>query len=158
MLAAVETSSTPHIPRLENKATFTIRLPIGIVARAAEAPDVRQGARGRRVLLVDDDAATRDVVGQTLEYFGASVTTASSADEAIALVNGNGFDLVLTDLAMPGHDGFWLLQQIRKAKPRLPVAAITALSQTDGEIRETGFDHWLRKPVNNERLSQLLRM
>ena len=132
-------------------ATFTVRLPIGPVAEGGE-----RGRPATNVLLVDDDAAARDVIGRTLETFGARVTRAASADEAIGHLAADGFDLVLTDLAMPGHDGYWLLHEIRKRKPRIRVAAITALGLSDEQISAAGFDGCVRKPVEAARLSELL--
>ena len=130
-------------------ATFTVTIPIG-------EPQKPVSKAARHVLVVDDDPDARAVVGKTLEMFGANVARASGAEEALALVERNGFDLVVTDIAMPGHDGYWLLNQIRALKPALRVTAMTALSVTDQKLRDAGFDSWLRKPVDPDRLRALL--
>jgi CheY-like chemotaxis protein len=57
---------------------------------------------------------------------------------------------------MPGHDGYWLLNEIRTRKPKLRVAAMTALNASDERLRVAGFDSLLRKPIDPERLRDLL--
>jgi PAS domain S-box-containing protein len=135
---------------------FTVSLPIGAPQEAAEETAHTKPVRGTRVLLVDDDATARDVLRRTLEHFGAKVTAASSAAEAIGLIGQNAFDLVLTDIAMPQNDGYWLLSEVRRINPRLRVAAITALGHSDEQIAGAGFDSFLRKPLEPERLAEIL--
>ncbi|HEX9160998.1 MAG TPA: ATP-binding protein [Thermoanaerobaculia bacterium] len=134
--------------------TFTVRLPAGAIDTSDVEPPRR--ARGIRVLLVEDDKATREVIGRTLEHFGANVTTAAKARDAAEIAGGDGFDLVLTDIAMPGEDGYWLLRELRKANPRLRIAALTALGQSDEQLAGAGFDAVLRKPVDPGRLAEIL--
>jgi PAS domain S-box-containing protein len=127
-------------------ATFTITL-----------PKLAPNATPKRVLVVDDDADTRAAVHRTLELYGASVTAAGSADEALALLERGAYDLVLTDIAMPGHDGYWLLSEIRRRKPDARVAALTALGHSDDQIESAGFNSFIRKPVEPGELAALLR-
>ena len=134
-------------------AAFTVTLPVGdTTADRASQPKVARS----RVLVVDDDPDARAIVGKTLELFGAHVTPARDAEEAIEILNRNGFDLVVTDIAMPGHDGYWLLDQIRARKPMLRVAAMTALNHSDERLRRAGFDWLVRKPIDPERLRDVL--
>ncbi len=137
-------------------ATFIVRLPAGATTDNVEAPVAGPQTRGVTVLLVDDDETARDVLRRTLEHFGAKVTEASTAKEALALVSRQPFDLVLTDIAMPEYDGYWLLQEIRKLAPRIRVAALTALRHSDDQIAAASFDAYLRKPVEPERLGEIL--
>ncbi len=136
-------------------ATFTIRIPVGEPARDTDVAAASLSA-ARRVLLVDDDEPAREVVRRTLEHFGANVTPASSATEAMSLLEKNTYDLVLTDIAMPQNDGYWLLGEIRRSKPYLRVAAITALGHSDDQLASAGFDSFVRKPVEVSRLAELL--
>jgi PAS domain S-box-containing protein len=137
--------------------TFTIRLPLlgDVQTNSSETPALV--ALGMRVLLVDDDEAARDVVRRTLEHYGATVVSVSNALDAIDSVSDHPFDLVLTDLAMPQHDGYWLLREVRRRKPMVRVAAITALGQSEEQILAGGFDSYLRKPLDPELLKALLR-
>jgi signal transduction histidine kinase len=137
-------------------ATFTIRLPIGAAVQAAGAAGDDGDRKRRRVLLVDDDDATREVVSRTLSHYGANVTPAASASEAMSLLERQTFDLVLTDIAMPHNDGYWLLSEIRKTKPQMRVAALTALGHSDDQLASAGFDSFVRKPVEASQLAELL--
>ncbi len=130
-------------------ATFTIRVPVG-------EPGAIAIARPHRVLLVDDDEPTREIVRRMLEHFGANVTPASNATEAMSLLEKSTYDLVLTDIAMPQNDGYWLLDQIRRSNPQVRVAAITALGHPDDQLTAAGFDSFVRKPVEASRLAELL--
>lgn len=137
-------------------ATFIIRLPVGAVCAQPATSAVEAAADGTRVLLVDDDDNARQVIARMLEHYGARVRQATSAPDAVHAADRERFDLVLTDLAMPDHDGYWLLDRIRAAHPDLRVAAITALGITDDEISAAGFDAFVRKPVDPARLAELL--
>ncbi|MCC6886924.1 MAG: hybrid sensor histidine kinase/response regulator [Hyphomicrobiales bacterium] len=92
------------------------------------------GAPPRQVLLVDDTAFFRNMLAPVLKAAGFAVTTAASADEAIALVQGGRrFDVVVTDIEMPGKDGFALASALR-ASPRtagLPVIGLSSLVSAD---------------------------
>jgi PAS domain S-box-containing protein len=137
-------------------STFTIALPVvrpHVGESMTATPDT---ARRARVLLVDDDDAARMIISRTLEHFGAAVTPAASADEALQRLELADYDLLLTDIAMPGHDGYWLLSQSRKRRPHLRVAAITALGPPDEHFMRNGFDACVRKPVNPDDLATLL--
>ena len=135
-------------------ATFTVTVPVGDI-HASDRSERRTVSRSH-VLVVDDDPDARSIVGRALELFGANVTRASNAEEAIDLVDQNAFDLVITDVAMPGHDGYWLLNEIRARHPKLRVAAMTALNHSDDRLRVAGFDSLVRKPIDPERLRDLL--
>ena len=119
--------------------------------------DTPKPAAPTRVLLVDDDDAARMVIARTLEHFGAAVTPASTADEALERLSVADYDLLMTDIAMPGHDGYWLLSQSRMRKPALRVAAITAVGTPDEHFARSGFDATVRKPVNPDDLESLLK-
>lgn len=109
---------------------------------------------GIHVLVVDDDPDARELLRTVLEYCGALVTAAASAVEALKVLDRVMPDLVVTDIAMPTHDGYWLVQQIR-ALPRtnggaIPMIAITAHGEQHGPERtlSAGFQMHLRKPLD----------
>ncbi len=138
-------------------ATFTITLPLGDATRNPEIGESTVRMPAKRVLLVDDDASARVVVARMLEHFGARVTESPSASEAAERLRDRRFDLVLTDLAMPDRDGYWLLQTARELHPDVPVVAITALGVRDEELAKAGFDAFVRKPVEPAKLAELLK-
>jgi PAS domain S-box-containing protein len=138
-------------------STFAIRLPVGELTPTAEIGESTVRMPAKRVLLVDDDAGARVVVARMLEHFGARVTEASAAPAAASLLQEQTFDLVLTDLAMPDYDGYWLLNKIRDSKSSVRVVAITALGIPDEELAQAGFDAYVRKPVEPARLAALLK-
>ena len=114
---------------------------------------------GISLLLVDDDADGREVVEYSLTHAGASVMTAGSAEKFKAWRP----NIVVTDIAMPSPDGFWLCEQIRglsEGVRRVPVIALTALvyRQDRDRIRAAGFDAHLVKPQGLDDLHQVIRV
>jgi CheY-like chemotaxis protein len=115
----------------------------------------------QRILIVDDDATTRASLTAALTTLGAAVSIASSGREALAVVANLQPTVVLSDLAMPDGDGFWLLDALRHgrahgATPRdLRVLAVTAHAGPADERRalEAGFDGFLCKPVDVRELA-----
>jgi CheY-like chemotaxis protein len=113
---------------------------------------------GVRVLVVDDMANVRDVVAEILTQDGAKVTAVGSADEALAALQWERPDVLLSDLAMPGKGGYWLIGQVRALPPErggvTPAAALTA--NTGPEHRASalraGFQLHVEKPVHLEAL------
>jgi signal transduction histidine kinase/ActR/RegA family two-component response regulator len=152
-------------------ATFTVRLPVAAVhgeeehgARAepdvAETPAVA-GAdlRGARVLLVDDDPDGRELCGIVLEKHGAEVHTAAGAQQALAALEANAFHVLVSDIGMPGIDGYELLRRVRAMKgpaARVPAIALTAFAGPEDRARalRAGFRQHLTKPVAAEELAR----
>ena len=113
---------------------------------------------GVRVLVVDDDEDTVELFAFTLAACGADVVTAGNAAEAIGILAGMMPDVVVSDIAMPGGDGYWLLREIRElldVRARtLPVVAVTAFGREHIRARALAagfFDH-LEKPLDPEML------
>jgi len=106
------------------------------------------------VLAVDDDPDAVRLVAELLEAAGAHVTTASSADEAIDILDVEPPHVVVTDLGMPRVDGYQLLERIRAHRNplvrHLPAAALTAYARSDDRVRalRAGFHIHLAKPVD----------
>jgi CheY-like chemotaxis protein len=115
-----------------------------------------------KVLVVDDDAATLDYFSFALEMSGAVVTVATSAREALQMVAQVSPDVILTDIAMPGEDGYWLLREVRRhAEGRvsgLPVVAATAYGREHSRtgVLAAGFLDYLPKPVDPEVLCRAI--
>jgi len=120
-------------------------LPLGV----AEAP--RRRTFSSRILVVDDNAANRDVLSRRLLRDGHQVTTAEDGAAALALAE-NRFDLVLLDLMMPGLSGFEVLTRLKadELTRDIPVIMISALDELDSTVRciEAGAEDYLPKPFN----------
>ena len=105
------------------------------------------------VLLVDDNLSILDVTKELLEFCGAEVFLAHNGEEALALLTLGGFDLVVTDIQMPGMNGNQLMQRIRASYPDLPVVAHTA---SPHHCIYNGFNEILTKPTDLQALRQTL--
>jgi signal transduction histidine kinase/ActR/RegA family two-component response regulator len=149
-------------------ASFTVRLPLA--AAAVPPADPREGGAARaaheharpptgalaalHVLVVDDEPDARELLEQMLRDDGARVTTAESAEAALAWVQREAFDVIVSDIGMPGIDGFELIRRVRSLPdPRragLAAVALTAFTRAEDEARalRDGFDAFLRKPVD----------
>ena len=144
-------------------ATFLVTLPF---ARAASDGSVSswgeldsgalpieegQVLEGLPVLLVDDDAEGRSFVRRLLEEYGAHVTECESAEAALAALGRQFFGLMISDVGMPGMDGYSLMRKVRSraSGPRLPAIALTAYARKEDEAMaiEAGFDGYLAKPA-----------
>ncbi|HYX92552.1 MAG TPA: response regulator [Myxococcaceae bacterium] len=108
------------------------------------------GLQARRILVVDDDAHTRNLLRDFCEQNGYWVSLASDGAEALEKLRAEPTDLVLLDLMMPHRDGFSVLQEIRTAEStrEMPVIILTAMGDMDGKIRgmELGADDFVTKP------------
>ena len=109
---------------------------------------------GVHILIVEDNEDSRYLLTDVLQYCGALVTSVSSVEEARSLLARVRPDILVSDLAMPGQDGYALIRYVRTLPPgsggRIPAVAITAFSE-DYDSRkayEAGFDAYVRKPIN----------
>ena len=118
---------------------------------------------GRRVLLVDDDADALEMARDALSFAGATVVTASSAAEALAVLDHVPLDVAILDVGLPEVDGYELLRRIRRrGKNRqsdIPAAALTAYARSVDRTRslQAGFQLHLSKPVRPHELAAAVR-
>ena len=93
-----------------------------------------------RILLAEDDAATRDFVKRSLENDAHEVVTATEGAEALAVLtaDGRGFDLLITDYQMPAMDGLSLAEKAAKVRPGLPVLLMSAFTIDRGQLTVAG--------------------
>jgi signal transduction histidine kinase/ActR/RegA family two-component response regulator len=109
---------------------------------------------GIRVLVVDDEASTNEAVQALLMSCGAEVRVASSAAEALAVLDGWEPDVLLSDIAMPGEDGYELIRKVRERDAvrggRLPAVALTAYAKIEDRVSilAAGFQMYLSKPTD----------
>jgi CheY-like chemotaxis protein len=114
------------------------------------------------VLVVDDDETTLDFLAAALSYCGAQVTTAAGAAEALEILKTSRPHVVLSDIAMPGQDGYWLLREIRKlpdpALGSVPVVATTAYGRVHSREKAVaaGFAAHIAKPVDPDVLCRTI--
>jgi DNA-binding NtrC family response regulator len=111
-----------------------------------------------RILIVDDEANIRNALAKLLTKAGHTVKSAASAQEALAMVRANPFDVILTDLRMPGEDGLGLLHEIKMQDPTVEIIVMTAYGTIETAVhamREGAYDY-IEKPINMERLPLLL--
>ncbi|MDM0108822.1 response regulator [Variovorax sp. J22R24] len=143
-------------------AMFRVRLPLLESALGGEAPGFQlvphQALAGRRILLVDDDAHTLETLGELLGAEGAQVTTAHSAHAALEEARRGAFDVVVSDIGMPGMDGFELIARLRQLPHarRWPAIALTGFGRPEdvAKSKAAGFDLHLNKPISLEALSE----
>jgi PAS domain S-box-containing protein len=146
-------------------ATLTVRLPLlaatGTHPSAAQSPSALSspaGLAGVRVLVVDDDADTRELESEVLTMAGASVETVGSAEEALASLRRGPVDVLVSDLGLPDVDGFDLLETVRAAGFRLPACALSAYARQEDRQRAlaAGYDAHLPKPVDPVALTEMV--
>ena len=135
---------------------FTLTLPR---LYAADAPAARgelvdrPNLAGKRILVVDDDAESREIATKALAGTGAAITEAGSAHEALEQWKRQVFDVLICDLAMPGMDGYELLRHIRGSSSNgahsLAIALTALASDSDRRaVLDAGFDDHVVKPFD----------
>jgi two-component system response regulator FlrC len=103
-----------------------------------------------RILVADDEAGLREFITDCLELDAHAVVAAKDGKEAARLLDERGFDLVLTDLKMPGLDGMALLRKVRAEQPEVEVIVMTAHGTVDNavEAMKLGAFEYLQKPIS----------
>jgi PAS domain S-box-containing protein len=160
---------------LGSGASFSVKLPLAIVKRRDTGPEqlidgaarldrfsCPPGLPGLEVLIVDDEEDAREMLRATLEGCGMCVRVASSAADCLEQLAQSCPDLLVSDIGMPGRDGYSLIEQIR-ALPRerggqLPAVALTAYARAEDRTRAllAGFHGHLPKPVDPVELMAVL--
>jgi len=136
-------------------ARFTVRLPRVEVDAHAQAPSSERNLVGVRVLVVEDLDDTRALIVRLLGDAGAEVRDASTVAEALSLVTQYRPNVLVSDIGMPGTDGYELIRTLRAcgfSAEQLPAVALTAFVRTEdrSDALEAGYQIHLSKPVNAE--------
>jgi CheY-like chemotaxis protein len=140
-------------------ATFRVRLPLAAFAERRRS--VRRSVNleplaGSRVLVLDDQDDERELLSTIFGQHGKDVRSAGSVPEAFEVMLGWTPDLIVSDLAMPGEDGYAFIRRIRSSGELRNVAALAVTAHARPEDRETalasGFDAYVSKPIDREKL------
>ena len=109
---------------------------------------------GLHVVLVEDNADTRNVMNLVMGYQGALVVDATDAKIALELLAKMKPNVLVLDINMPDHDGIWLVREARQLGylEDVPTLAVSALDPASEHVRGAGFDAYLRKPVEPDEL------
>lgn len=121
-------------------------------------PTNRGGLQTLRILYVEDHSDTRMVLARLLVRFGYNVFTAANVRDALHLLDGLAFDVLLSDIGLPDGDGFELVIEARQRQPLRYAVALTAYASDDDREHgvRAGFDRYLTKPLDVAVLRDLL--
>ena len=110
------------------------------------------------ILVVDDQESMRTLLKDMLEVIGYDVTLAEGGEQAMSVVQSRDFDLVLSDLNMPGMDGSALLRAVKATWPGLPVVIITGYGtfHTEKRVMKEGADGYISKPCTLSKIEKTL--
>ena len=155
-------------------ATFTVKLPLmalqaeryesgraqpsALTAPLQQAPDLA----GIKVLVVDDEPDTRDMLRTMIEQLGAQVKVCASSGEALQIFHEWLPDVIVSDIEMPGEDGYQLMRRIRELAPehggKTPAVALTAYARTDDRMRalSAGYQMHVAKPADPIELAAVI--
>ncbi|MFL6216474.1 MAG: PAS domain S-box protein [Blastocatellia bacterium] len=149
----------------DHGAVFTVRLPLMALhsegydaERAAMSPPLTSSQNapdlsGLRVLIVDDEPDTRDMLRLMIEQFGAQVRACASSREAVGVFQEWPPNIIISDIEMPGEDGYQLMRQIRELAPtrgKTPAVALTAYARAEDRLRaiSAGYQMHVAKPAD----------
>jgi signal transduction histidine kinase len=156
-------------PGEEQGATFVVKLPLMVagvrdhaVAQAKSGPPDSPSLVGVRVLVVDDDPAAVELVQEVLTQTGGEVRGAGTAEEALRVLEQWRPDVLVSDIEMPGQDGYTLIRKIRALAPErggmTRAVALTAFGRPEDRIRSlmAGFNIHVSKPVDPGELAAIV--
>lgn len=165
-------SVAAHSSGLGKGATFTVLIPVAETPTQSGLDSSEQlpgaAAEGAvfppnvHILVVDDEPDSREFMRRVLEDQGANVRVADSAASAFDLMKTGRFDVLVSDIGMPGEDGYSLIRRIRALSDseggRIPAIAVTAYARVEDKAASliAGFNHHLAKPINTPRLFKLI--
>ncbi|MEH2399257.1 hybrid sensor histidine kinase/response regulator [Nostoc sp.] len=149
-------------------ATFTVRLPLLQDNRAnrgnreatgeISSPVASVPLAGLKVLVVDDQADTRNFLSFMFEEYGAIATAVASVDEALTVIEQAKADILISDIGMSEQDGYTLIRKLRSLEPekggRIPAIALTAYTREEDRLEAltAGFQQHLSKPIDPTKL------
>lgn len=128
----------------------------GILGAKPQSPRTDPALTGKSILVIDDEEVIRMAVRDVLTACGGAVEVARDGDDALAMIKRRSYDLVVTDIRMPGHDGYQIFAAVKEAKPDCPVIFMTGFgydpSHSIIKARQEGLASVLFKPFKVEQL------
>ena len=149
-------------------ATFAIHLPVRSLhaeetaelsgPRAGQDSAPHMNLAGVRALVVDDELDARELVRRVLVSCGADVTTASTAEEALQILAAKNFEVLISDIGMPGKDGYFLIRSVREGGGETPAIALTAFARSEDRRNAllAGFQSHISKPAEPAELAAVV--
>jgi signal transduction histidine kinase/ActR/RegA family two-component response regulator len=148
-------------------SAFTLRIPVGAALRETLPEGTDDGAElatatvdlaGLRMLVVDDQSDARELIARILRDRKAEVWTAQDVASALALLARERFDVLISDIGMPGRDGYDLIREVRSKGLTLPAIALTAFARAEEKKRalDAGYQTHLAKPVDPAQLARAI--
>jgi len=112
-----------------------------------------------KILVVDDDAIVIKSCRRILEAEGFEVIAVPSADEALEKIKSSEFDLLLMDVKMPKHDGIFLMREVKKSRPDLPIIVMSGYPtpETVADVLSLGATQFIPKPFRPDELAKVVR-
>ena len=148
-------------------STFTVYLPLlGALRRTPSetaSPSQPATLNGVRILVVDDDPDALEVLTKVLKLSGADVVPVASAQRALDQLRRGRVSLLISDIAMPDQDGFWLLEQVRRQPADrgggIPASALSAFADVNTQMRvsSAGFAAYIPKPLQADTVIEAVR-
>jgi CheY-like chemotaxis protein/two-component sensor histidine kinase len=148
-----------HSEGLNLGSVFTVTLPLSDKQPTEHAePPRKTSPRRCKILLVEDNPDASETLKTFLALEGHLVTCAFDGHSGLAMAQENDFEIVISDLGLPGMDGFEMMKRLRLQKTGPLTIAVTGYGQLENRARATdaGFDHCLVKPVDGEALLSLI--
>jgi len=139
--------------------TFTIILPIGLEGKEeVDVSYIIKKGRRARILVIDDEETVRSILSRILSQINHRVITAENGEEGLRLFKEKEFDIVLTDLGMPGMSGWEVCRAIKKMSPHTPVGMITGwgVEVDQAKIEENGIDFVIPKPFQFDQILKVV--
>jgi len=156
-------------------STFSISIPVSTAAASLVVSPQQTKSNGKveskradsrldgvRVMVVDDDADTCELIGFALERLGAEIRSERSVDEALSVISEWQPDVLLTDINMPETDGYSFLARLKSEPsmgwPEIPAIAVTAMARPEDTQKalSAGFNYHIAKPIDFNELSDLI--
>jgi PAS domain S-box-containing protein len=153
-LPMISTAPPPRTPSAERQRQVLD----GPRERGRKATEGRQRLDGLRILIVEDNPDTLEMLRFIFDESGAEVIAAASAAEALDALERHSPDVLVSDIAMPGQDGYELIRQVRERGPehggRIPAIAVTAYASAEDRVRalSSGFQMHMAKPINPDEM------
>ncbi|GAB3903918.1 response regulator [Mucilaginibacter boryungensis] len=139
-------------------STFTFNIKCGLINEQRPREEIAglSAIEGKKILVVDDNATSRDLLHQQLQHFKLQPVTAASGAEALEILKDRQFDAILTDLRMPDMDGVQLASIIKLDYPQIPVILLGIIGDDSKKKHPDLFAAVLNKPIKQAQLAKSL--